>query len=180
MEQPAVTSDPGIDLVRRAQAGDVDAFARLYRAHIDRVYALCLRMVADTTRAEVLAQDAFVRAWEALAGFRGDCAFGSWLHRIAVNTVLVDVRSRRRRADRIRAEEDLDALGWAAPPRAGAALDLEAAIAALPPQARHVLVLHDVEGYTHDEIGTLMGIAPGTSKAHLHRARHLLRAALER
>lgn len=168
--------------IRRARGGDVHAFERLYRAHLPRVYALTLRMTADPDRAEDLTQDAFVRAWDRLPSFRGDSAFGTWLHRLAVNVVLGDLRSRGRWA-----EETLEDEGSAAPARelrtvpahAGEAVDLERAVAALPPRARTVLVLHDIEGYRHREIAELLGVTDGTSKAQLFRARRLLREALD-
>lgn len=170
--------DPGYELVPRAQAGDTGAFERLYRLHVGRIYALCLRMVADPDRAGILTQDTFVRAWQQLGTFRREAGFGSWLHRIAVNVVLADLRARKRQAD---AWEPADLEDLGIPDRQvslDAGMDLERGIAALPAQARAVLVLHDIEGYRHEEIGTMMGIAEGTSKAHLHRARHLLRALL--
>ena len=178
----AYLSDPMSekDLVARAQGGDVTAFENLYRSHVGRVYALCLRMVADPTRAENLTQEAFVRAWQKLRSFRGKSAFATWLHRLTVNTVLGDMRSRGRRRDRDAFDEGLAIVPDPRPQRDTAAkIDLEKAIARLPDQARMVFVLHDVEGYQHREIGRLMGIATGTSKAHLHRARQLLREVLE-
>ena len=169
------------ETVRLAQAGDQDAFERIYREHVERVYALCLRLSADAVRARELTQDVFVRAWEKLPSFRGESAFSSWLHRIAVNLVLVGYRTDRRRESRVVFMDDVEASAPALPaPSAGLKLDLEAAIAALPPGARTVFVLHDIEGYRHDEIATLTGIATGTSKAHLFRARQLLREALDR
>jgi RNA polymerase sigma-70 factor, ECF subfamily len=172
----AVTTD---ELVRRARAGDEVAFEALYRAHVGRVYAVCLRMAGNAAEAKALTQDAFVRAWEKLGEFRGEAAFGTWLHRLAVNVVLLDRRQAARRREDALPDED------AAPPaRTDAPLelrmDLEAAVGALPTMARQVLVLYDVEGYRHAEIGVLLGIAEGTSKAHLFRARRLLREALER
>ncbi len=168
------------DLVSRAQGGDVTAFENLYRTHSARIYATCLRMVADPSRAEDLTQEAFVRAWQKLSSFRGKSAFGTWLHRLAVNLVLGDLRSQSRRPAESVDPVELQALPDQGPvrrPEAG--IDLERAIAALPPQARCVFVLHDIEGYRHHEIGRLMGIAVGTSKAHLHRARRILREELQ-
>lgn len=166
-------------LVQRAQAGDVPAFEQLYRDHVGRVYALCLRLSGDVARAEELTQDVFVRAWEKLESFRGESAFGTWLHRLAVNVVLGERRSEGRRAARL--VEDEAAMSSAPTPRAsepGARLDLERAIAALPPGARTVFVLHEVEGYGHGEIAEMTGRAEGTCKALLHRARKLLRETL--
>ena len=181
MEQPGTVITRDLDLVHRAQAGDTSAFEALYRAHMGRVYAVCIRMVADDTRAAELTQDTFVQAWQGLGSFRGESAFSSWLHRIAVNVVLGALRSKRRREARIQATDDLAALDHPdATAPLGTAMDLEQAIATLPPKARHVLVLHDLEGYRHHEIATMMGIATGTSKAHLHRARTLLKRFLNR
>ncbi|MHB8079195.1 MAG: RNA polymerase sigma factor [Candidatus Krumholzibacteriia bacterium] len=166
-------------LVRAAQAGDAGAFERLYRLHVGRVYALCLRLAGDTSRAEILTQDVFVRAWRKLTLFAGRSAFSSWLHRLTVNVVMEDMRADARRNGRVVMMEDLslvEAPGREAP--AGAALDLERAIAALPGGARLVFVLHDVQGYRHEEIAALTGLAVGTSKAQLHRARRLLREEL--
>jgi RNA polymerase sigma-70 factor (ECF subfamily) len=169
------------EAVRLAQAGNPDAFEAIYRAHAGRVYALCLRMTADQAAAAELTQDVFVRAWEKLEAFRGESAFGSWLHRIAVNEVLMTARTARRRGEEPLGEDE----GPIPPPttRAGEpelTLDLERAIASLPPMARQVLVLHDLEGYEHAEIGGMLGIAEGTSKAHWFRARRLLRERLNR
>ena len=169
------------DLVRRAQAGDHDAFHVLYREHAGRVYAVCLRLSADAARAEELTQDVFVRAWQHLATFRGESAFSTWLHRLAVNTVLMERRTAGRRERRVITTDDVlvyEPSGRA--PAAGLTIDLERAIAQLPHGAREVFLLYDVEGYRHAEIAALLGIAEGTSKAQLFRARRLLRAALER
>jgi RNA polymerase sigma-70 factor (ECF subfamily) len=172
-------SDP-TDLIRRAQLGDRVAFEELYRAHVGRVYALCLRLTADRALAEERTQDAFVRAWERLATFRGESTFSSWLYRLTVNEVLLGRRAERRREQRIVTSEDPAALERPREAGGGLALDLEGALAALPPGAREVFVLHDVEGYRHEEIAQLTGIAVGTSKAQLFRARRLLREALNR
>ena len=168
--------------VARATHGDRQAFERLYRQNVNRIFSLCARMVGDRTRAEELTQDAFVRAWEKLDQFRGDSAFGTWLHRLAVNVVLNDRQSESRRRGRLdNSVEDVDTMahGDVRPsPVPGMSIDLERAIAGLPPGARRVFVLHDVEGYTHDEIGELLGVTAGGCKAQLHRARLLLREAL--
>jgi RNA polymerase sigma-70 factor (ECF subfamily) len=167
--------------IAAAQAGDEHAFRRLYDGHVGRVYALCLRLEGERGRAEELTQDVFVRAWDHLGSFRGESAFGTWLHRLAVNVVLSDRRSAWRRSKHEITHEDPDALPVAtreAP--AGLALDLEQALAALPPGARTILVLHDIEGYRHDEIATLTGVTVGTSKSQLFRARRLMREALDR
>jgi len=173
------------EAVEQAQRGDLDAFERLYSEYVGRIYALCLRLTADPTRAEEATQDTFVRAWRKLDQFRGDSNFGSWLYRLATNGVFMEHRSRSRREARVLPVADLhlvepsvrpgrDRQGGDAPHR----LDLERAIAELPPQARQVFVLHDVEGFRHREIADRMGIAVGTSKAHLHRARKMLQEVL--
>ncbi len=176
-----VTETPADEsaLVRRAQARDPQAFEQLYRTHVRRIYAVCFRMAADVTRAEEFTQQAFVTAWQKLPLFRGESAFASWLHRIAVNTALADFRATQRRERRVFGTENPAAFETppAAPP-AGIRLDLEAAIAQLPPQARTVFVLHDVEGWRHEEIANELGVATGTTKAQLHRARQLLQEAL--
>jgi RNA polymerase sigma-70 factor (ECF subfamily) len=169
------------DLVRRAQAGEVPAFEELYRENVGRMYALCLRLSSNPSLAEELTQDVFVRAWEKLGSFRGDSAFSSWLYPLAVNVALSERRSRRRRTTRVMATDDLTPFDRSErPPEPGAAVDLERALAALPEGARAVFVLHDVEGYRHQEISRMTGIAVGTSKAQLHRARRLLRESLDR
>ncbi|HEX6307624.1 MAG TPA: sigma-70 family RNA polymerase sigma factor [Longimicrobiales bacterium] len=168
------------ELVRRAQAGDRAAFDGLYALTAGRVYALLLRLCADREAAERLTQDTFVMAWQRLEGFRGQSRFTSWLHRIAVNFVLQDSRSRGRREARVIAVED--GVLHAAAGRASSAdlrLDLERAIAQLPEGARTALVLHDIEGYTHDEIAAMTGVAAGTVKSQLHRARRLLQEWLK-
>ncbi|MFI5279658.1 MAG: RNA polymerase sigma factor [Gemmatimonadales bacterium] len=169
------------DAIRRAQQGDADAFEVVYREHAGRIYALCLRMSGDAQAAKELVQDVFVRAWEKLGTFRGESAFSSWLHRLAVNVVLMDRRTRTRRAeDSLDDEEDPAPVAAAIARSPELKMDLEQAIAALPKMARRVLVLFDVEGYGHAEIATMLGIAEGTSKAHLFRARGLLKEMLAR
>ncbi len=169
------------DLVREAQAGSAEAFERLYRKHGRRVYAVCLRMVSDPGRAEELMQDAFVRAWSAIGSFQHRSAFGTWLHRLAVNVVLSDVRAEKRRSSRELLRGELDEfereVGGAMPETR---VDLERAIAALPSGAKEVLILHDIEGYRYREIAELIGVAEGTVKSQLSRARRLVREALER
>ncbi|MBI4417655.1 MAG: RNA polymerase sigma factor [Ignavibacteriales bacterium] len=164
-------------IVRRAQGGDTAAFELVYREHVGTVYALCLRMVADAGRAEELTQDVFVKVWQSLAGFRGESAFSSWLHRVAVNVVLTDIRSGRRYGQYVMSVDNLEQHDRGGP-EAGSNLDLEDAIRNLPPQARAIFVLHDIEGFKHQEIAKAMDIAVGTAKAQLHRARKLLREAL--
>ena len=175
------------DDVSAAAAGDRKAFERLYRRHTGRVYSLCLRMTGNTTRAEELTQDVFVRIWEKLPLFRGESAFTTWMHSLAVNVVLSARKSEAldlgRRAEQGGGGDDETEV-WdaaAAPDKvtfSGERIDLERAIARLPPGARRVFVLHDVEGYKHEELAGMLGITAGGSKAQLHRARLLLRKAL--
>ncbi len=168
---------PADDLVKQAQSGDFSAYERLYQRHVARIHSLCLRMTTDRDRAEDLTQQAFIRAWEGLSSFRGDGGFAAWLKRVAINVVLADRRSRSRRPEQ--AIGDLETLEHPSVQlRPGSGLDLEQAIARLPERARAVFVLHDVEGYRHSDIAALLGIAAGTSKTQLHRARKLLREAL--
>jgi RNA polymerase sigma-70 factor (ECF subfamily) len=167
-------------VVRRAQRGDLDAFESLYRSHVGRVHGLCLRMVADPSLAEDLTQETFIRAWRHIRTYRGESRFGGWMRRLAVNVVLADRRTRLRRSAFERDDIDPGDLGSPAsaevPDRRR---DLESAIAGLPPGARTVFVLHDIEGYRHEEIAAFTGTTSGTSKAQLHRARRLLREALK-
>jgi RNA polymerase sigma-70 factor (ECF subfamily) len=172
-------------LVDRARRGDVDAFERLYQLHAGRVHALCLRLAGEPVEARELVQDTFVHAWEALPRFRGDASLTTWLHRIAVNALLERRRRDRRRSARVSLAEDEDdvenaplAGGFVAPADVATAIDLERAIAALPPGVRRAFVLHEVEGYTHEEVAGMTGLATGTLRAQLHRARQLLIRAL--
>ena len=163
-----------------AAAGDRRAFERLYRAHVDRVFAIGVRMLGDRMLAEEVTQDVFVRVWEKLPGFRGDAAFSTWLHRVAVNVVLTKRKTVGAQRDRTVDDENAIDSTQSRHVPVGDRLDLEAAIARLPAGARQIFVLHDVEGFTHEEIGEQLGITSGGSKAQLHRARLLLRAALSR
>jgi RNA polymerase sigma-70 factor, ECF subfamily len=193
--RPVVTSHPaglaerepaGEDaLIDRARRGDVDAFELLYRTHSGRVYALCLRLAGEAAEARELVQDTFVHAWEALPRFRGESSLTTWLHRIAVNALLERRRRDRRRTSRVSLAEDDDEVegaslgGGSVPPTdVATAIDLERAIAALPPGVRRAFVLHEVEGYSHEEVAGMTGLATGTLRAQLHRARQLLIKAL--
>ena len=167
------------EVVRRAQAGDQDAFHALYREHAGRVYALCLRLSGDRVAADELTQDVFVRVWQKLRTFRGESAFSTWVYRLATNVALMAQRSRSRRELRVNPVEDPASYDRGVTPTAGERIDLDRALARLPNGAREVFVLHDVEGYGHAEIGRLLGIAEGTSKAQLFRARRLLRGMLD-
>jgi len=176
-EKPAA-----LDSVRRARAGDVDAFELLYKEHSGRIFALCLRLQAgDSAEATELMQDVFIKAWRRLATFRGDSAFSSWLHRLTINTMLENSRSDRRRIARVLPMDDTSRLAGAARSSGlDLQMDMEDAIASLPKGARLAFVLHDVEGYQHPEIAEQLSVSVGTVKAQLHRARRLLRERLER
>jgi RNA polymerase sigma-70 factor (ECF subfamily) len=171
----APEADPAGDVARAAR-GDPVAFERLYRAHVARVYSLARRLLGAGL-AEQATQDVFVRAWHHLGSFRGEASFATWLERIALN-VIASRRGEPRAVeigDAAQDKRDTDLSGerdWR--------LDFEAAIARLPPGAREVFVLHDIQGHRHQEIAELLAISPGTSKSQLHRARLLLREALQR
>ena len=175
------TTDEEIDeraLIKKAQRSDARAFEALYKLHIDRVYGICLRMTGNVSEAEDCAQEAFIQAWKKMNKFRGDSAFSTWLHRVAVNSVLGRIRKSKREQDRILAVTDT------APPTVatgdtGELRDLSEAIDRLPKGARNVFVLHAVYGYSHNETGDMLGIAAGTSKAQLHRAKRLLAQQLK-
>ncbi len=169
--QPAISEEAV--WIRRAQQSDSRAFERLYRMHIDKVYGLCLRMTGNVAEAEDCAQDAFIQAWNKLSKFRGDSAFATWLHRIAVNAVLGRMRKSKREQDRIQVASEISP----APASIGDSSnlrDLSDAVDRLPEGARHVFVLSGIYGYSHEESSNMLGIAVGTSKAQLHRARRLL------
>jgi RNA polymerase sigma-70 factor (ECF subfamily) len=169
-----------VALIERARKGDPRAFERLYRDHVGRVHGLCLRMTRNPDLAADCVQDAFIKAWKALPKFEARASFSTWLHRIAVNTVL---EKRRGPANAEVAVEDPTVYET----ESSMVLDtpveeeeLEAAIASLPQGARDALVLCGVYGYEHSEAATMLGIAVGTCKAQLHRARGLLKDRLER
>ncbi|MBB3277795.1 RNA polymerase sigma-70 factor (ECF subfamily) [Pseudoxanthomonas sp. OG2] len=175
----AAETDNG--LVRAAVGGDMRAFEAIYRRHASRIHGVIQRLVGGQgVRADDLTQEAFVRAWQALPKFRFESAFSTWLHRLAVNTALMELRSRRSQPLFDEDEDRLDDLGMAdsAGHQTALSLDLERAVATLPPRARAVLVLYDVEGWKHEEIASELGMAVGSSKAQLHRARQLLRERL--
>ena len=181
MPSPAPSDSPGpdaltADVVRRAQGGDASAFEAIYRGHAGRVFALCLRMSADRQQATELAQDVFVRLWEKLPQFRFESAFATWLHRMSVTTVLEQFRAEHRRLARVSHPGD-DVLDGPLPTHGMSIderLDLERAMAQLSTGLRQVFVLHEVEGFSHDEIATMTGIAVVTVRVHLHRARKQL------
>ncbi len=176
-EEMVAASTPAISeeaaWIRQAQQSDSRAFEKLYRMHIDKVYGLCLRMTGNVAEAEDCAQDAFIQAWSKLSKFRGDSAFATWLHRIAVNAVLGRMRKSKREQDRIQVASEISP----APASIGDSSnlrDLSDAVDRLPKGARHVFVLSGIYGYSHEEASNMLGIAVGTSKAQLHRARRLL------
>jgi RNA polymerase sigma-70 factor (ECF subfamily) len=164
-------------LVQRASAGDSRAFERLYREHAGKVYGLCLRLTRDAQLAEDCTQETFINAWKALAQFETRSSLGTWLHRIAVNVAL----GRRRRASPVMeapAQDEDGALGGFTLETPVEVRELETAIGELPDGARDALVLHALYGYSHGEAAQMLGIAEGTCKAQLHRARKLLRERL--
>lgn len=164
--------------VAAAATGDVRAFERIYRRHIARIHSTAVRMLG-AEEADDATQDVFVRAWQRLGQFRGESAFGTWLFRLAVNVMLsrrevVAIRQRRHVDD----ADLVDTLSSRSKsPDLG--MDFEAAIERLPPGMRQIFVLHDIEGYKHDEIAAMLGIAQGTSKSQLHRVRMVLRKYLD-
>lgn len=162
----------------RAQSGDTSAFERLYHQHVARIHSLARRM-AGTEAAEDLTQEVFIRAWEKLGSFRGDAAFGTWLHRLAVNWILSGRESLRKRQARHVAGENVFAGLRTRGDTPGLRIDFEGAMERLPDGAREVFVLYDVEGYPHKEIARMLDISVGTSKSQLHRARMLLREHLD-
>ncbi|MBI1795470.1 MAG: RNA polymerase sigma factor [Candidatus Eisenbacteria bacterium] len=165
--------------VRLAAGGDARAYERIYRRHVPRIHGLARRMAGDDDAGD-LTQMIFVRAWERLGSFRGDAAFGTWLYRLAINVILgrrAATRTERERRDH--GEGVIEAIP-ARPARSEHRIDFDAAIGRLPPGARRVFVLHDIEGYKHEEIARMLRVTAGTSKAQLHRARMLMRAHLER
>lgn len=179
--EPDARDDGERALVRAAGAGDSRAFETLYRRHAGRVYAVVWRLAGgQAARAEDLVQESFIRAWQALPVFRFESAFGTWLHRLAVNTALMDLRGRAGGEDRETDDAALEYVATAdtAGHRLREQIDLERAVATLPERARAVLVLHDIEGWKHEEIAAGLGMAVGSSKAQLHRARGLLRKRL--
>ena len=179
----AVLPKPGLadeaDWIARAQRADTRAFERLYRMHVDKVYGLCLRMTGNVAEAEDCVQEAFIQAWNKIDRFRGESAFATWLHRIAVNSVLGRMRKSKREHARLQAVADEVDEPPVAKADTGELRDLAKAVDRLPEGARHVFVLTAVYGYSHEEASSMLGIAVGTSKAQLHRARRVLVQQLE-
>ncbi|MCC7177685.1 MAG: RNA polymerase sigma factor [Acidobacteria bacterium] len=168
-----------VDDVVLAANGDAAAFERVYHAHVPRVHGLARRM-AGPEAADELTQDVFVRAWQKLGTFRGESSFGTWLHRLAVNVIVERFRTLGVARDRFLPDGEavLDIAPAAPRSRPDLGMDLQVAIERLPPGARTIFVLHDVEGYRHEEIATMLGVSAGTSKSQLHRARQALRQTL--
>ena len=165
-------------LIRQAQRSDARAFEELYRMHVDRIYGICLRMTGNVSEAEDCAQEAFIQAWNKMDKFRGDSAFSTWLHRIAVNSVLGRIRKAKREQDRLTAVGEIEGT-TVTTGDTGELRDLSEAVDRLPQGARNVFVLHAIYGYSHNETGEMLGIATGTSKAQLHRAKRLLAQQLK-
>jgi RNA polymerase sigma-70 factor (ECF subfamily) len=176
-ERAARSATGAADYVAAAANGDVRAFEQLYRTHLPKVHSLVRRMAGGRDTDE-LTQDVFVRVWQKLSTFRGDAAFSTWLHRLAVNVVIEKFRAERTQRQRLQdGEEIFETLS--SPPRMGdLSMDFDTALMKLPDGAREIFVLHDVEGYKHHEIATMLEISAGTSKAQLHRARMMLRKHL--
>lgn len=164
------------ELIRQAKRGDEAALRALYRRYAPRVYAVVRRIAGDDALADDWSQEAWIRVFRALPGFRGEAAFSTWVHRVAVNSALQGLRARTRHGGRETALP-FDRAGPPPPPTV-LRFSLETAMARLPDGMRQVLVLHDVEGFTHDEIGDMLGIAAGTSKSQLFKARAKMREML--
>jgi RNA polymerase sigma-70 factor (ECF subfamily) len=183
LTRESASPDDAADVMLAAK-GDRKAFERLYRLHVNRVFTLCTRMCGSRVRGEELTQDVFVRAWEKLPQFRGDAQFSTWIHRVAVNIVLTDrkneARNRKRMVEEEPEREDTPLQKASVTPGYGDRMDITAAMETLPAGAKQIFVLHDIEGYKHEEIAEMCGITAGGSKAQLHRARLLLREALTR
>src|SRR5271155_4939217 len=177
------------EAIRRAQAGDSAAFDFLYQLHSRRVYALCLRMVNNPADAEDLMQEAFLQLFRKIATFRGESAFSTWLHRMTVNVVLMRLRKKSLPTDSLEETMEPDAESSAPKRDIGAPdlrlsgavdrVNLERSVQKLPPGYRTVFVLHDVQGYEHNEIADIMGCSIGNSKSQLHKARMRLRGLLQ-
>jgi RNA polymerase sigma-70 factor, ECF subfamily len=168
------------ELVTRACRGDTGAFEELYRQHVGRVYGLCLRMTGHPESAEDMTQDTFVNAWRSLPGYEGRSSFSTWLHRIAVNAVLAKRRGPQGRNEVSMTDDSGEQMDFEANAAMDEAtpIDIERAIAGLPPGARDIVVLHGIYGYSHEEAAGMLGVAVGTCKAQLHRARHLMRTRM--
>lgn len=173
LREPESETDVELGRIHSAAAGDQRAFEQIYRSHVGRIHALCLRMCRDRFEAEECTQEAFVQAWRKLHLFRGDSEFGTWLHRVAVNTVLGRMRKSKKDRDRLTFLDDV-AEDTHVPDASAGTRDVESALSTLPGGARSVVVLCGIYGYTHSEASAMLGIAIGTCKAQLHRGRRLL------
>lgn len=171
------------ELLNRARANDALAFESLYRRHSGNVYGLCLRMLSDTGTAEDCTQETFVQAWRNLNGFKGDSGFGTWLHRIAVNQVLMLRRrgqAQKRHLEAVGQDWAVDVTADPVTAQPASQMDMEKAVRSLPQGARDVFVLCAINGYSYEETSGFLGVAVGTCKAQLHRARRLLKERLDR
>ena len=176
LSKEEISAGPETDRFDAALAGkgDAVAFERLYRRHSARIHSLCRRML-NPEMADDVTQDVFVRAWQKLHLFRGESAFGTWLHRLAINVVLAKRADAAKQRNRFSDDETIWERAAAKPYAGDVRMDFEAALAKLPEGAREIFVLHDIEGYKHEEIANLLGVSAGTSKSQLHRARMALR-----
>jgi len=187
--RPEETELPEAEAIRRAQRGDAEAFERLYRLHSRRVYSVCLRMVSNTAEAEDLTQEAFLQLFRKIHTFRGDSAFSTWLHRMAVNVVLMRLRKKRLPETSLDETSEQDEESGAPKKEIGGPdnllagsidrVNIERAVEQLPPGYRAVFLLHDVQGFEHNEIAGIMGCSIGNSKSQLHKARTRLREILQ-
>ncbi len=183
LELVSTSPDREFDLIRQAAAGNSHAFRELYKNNVQRVYAVCLRAAQDRDTADELTQEVFVKAWEKLSSFQFGSKFSSWLHSIAVNQFLMMKRSEKRFSERVNELTEItnrENLSSKTKQSYDSRIDIEDALGKLPEQARMAFVLHDIEGYKHHEIADMMDIEVGTSKAHLHRARRMLREELSK
>ncbi len=173
-------------VIGRARAGDLHAFGMLYDNYSKNVYSRCLRLTKDPDTAEDLRQDVFIQAWKKISDFRGDSRFGTWLHRVTTNIVFMHFRKKNRHPEespisrRLNDQWSIEELISSGPPQLDNRLLLTQAVSALRPGYREVLMLHDVDGYKHDEIARILGIPPGTSKSNLYRAHRQIRSRLNR
>lgn len=172
--------DEDSQLIKKSIEGNSEAFKELFMKNVNRVHSLCLRISADIHLTEDLTQEVFIKAWEKLNTFKFECKFSTWLHSIAVNQFLMHLRSKKRDSEKTEEFGKENNLQIVKQINDDNKIDLENAISNLPDQARAVLVLHDIEGYKHVEISKMMSIETGTSKAHLHRARKILRKELSK
>jgi RNA polymerase sigma-70 factor (ECF subfamily) len=180
-----VSSAKDFELTQAAAAGNMMAFEEVYQRHHRRVYSICLRMLQNATEAEDLTQDVFIQLYRKIGSFRGDSAFTTWLHRLTVNQVLMHFRKRNVKFEKTTEEGEtpVQVVGGTENPRKMPVVDkiaIENAIAQLPNGYRNVFVLHDVEGYEHEEVAKILGCSVGTSKSQLHKARLKLRKLLQK